>query len=165
VELVVDRVPTSASYPLRQAVLRPHQDLEAVVWEGDDEPDTATFAAFEPEGGAIVGVATVFPEAAPFAPDAVGLDASYGMENRAWRLRGMATAEGLRNQGIGSMVLKAVSDHVASRGGRLLWCNARVGAVAFYEQAGFATFGDEWVLASIGPHIVMWRRVDQEETR
>ena len=162
VELVVERIPATASYPLRQAVLRPHQSIEAVVWEGDDEPRTATFGALDARSGAIVGVGTVFPEAAPFPPEAVGLSPETGLEGAAWRLRGMATRADLRGEGIGSSVLRAVVDHVSSQGGLLIWCNARVGAVGFYERAGFATFGDEWVLASIGPHVVMWRQLEPE---
>ena len=165
VEVAVVEIPVVASYPLRQRVLRPHQGLEAVAWEGDEEPATASFGAVDRQDGAIVGVATVFPEPAPFTPEAVGLEASVAIEEATWRLRGMATSESLRGQGIGSAVLKAVLDHVAAKGGRLIWCNARVGAVGFYERAGFATWGDEWVLASIGPHVVMWRQVEPEGTR
>jgi GNAT superfamily N-acetyltransferase len=165
VEVAVEEIPAAASYPLRQRVLRPSQGLEAVVWEGDDEPSTASFGAIDRQDGAIVGVATVFPEPAPFAPEDVGLGTSVGIGEAAWRLRGMATAESVRGQGVGAMVLGAVLGHVASRGGRLIWCNARVSAVGFYERAGFATWGDEWVLASIGPHVVMWRQVEPEGTR
>jgi GNAT superfamily N-acetyltransferase len=46
----------------------------------------------------------------------------------------MATSEGLRGQGIGTKVLDAVIAHVASHGGGLLWCNARLPAKTFYER-------------------------------
>jgi len=164
VQLGVERIPTVASYPLRHAILRPHQGIDAVVWERDDEPGTATFGAVDSESGAIVGVATVFREPAPFDPAAVGLAAGAGGKETTWRLRGMATCEDLQGRGIGSMVLKAVLDHVAAEGGDLVWCNARVGAIAFYKRAGFETWGDEWELPSIGSHIVMWQRVEPKGT-
>jgi predicted GNAT family N-acyltransferase len=44
---------------------------------------------------------------------------------------------------------------VRERGGGLLWCNARVPAVAFYERAGFNTRGEVWNDPQIGPHIAM----------
>jgi GNAT superfamily N-acetyltransferase len=162
VEVSVERIPAAASYPLRHVVLRPHQSIEAVVWEGDDEPGTATFGAVERASGAIVGVATVFREPTPFDPAEVGIPPGASSEETTWRLRGMATREDLRGQGIGSRVLRAVLDHVAGEGGDLIWCNARVGAIAFYRQAGFEAWGDEWELPSIGPHVVMWRRVEAE---
>src|ERR1035441_2989632 len=47
-----------------------------------------------------------------------------------------------------------------AEGGDLLWCNARVSAIAFYERAGFRTWGEQWVIAAHGPHVVMWRRIE-----
>ena len=96
-----------------------------------------------------MGTATVRREAPPWAADAPD----------AWRLRGMATAEGWRGRGIGGRVLAAVVDHVASRGGGLLWCNARVPAAPFYERAGLATRGEPWTDPDIGPHVAMCRSV------
>jgi GNAT superfamily N-acetyltransferase len=163
VEVGIELIPAAKSYPLRHAVLRPHLGIESVVWEGDEAPETATFGALDLASGAVIGVATVFPEPAPFAGEVAGLGEGNGLEAATWRLRGMATREGLRGQGIGSMVVAAVVRHVASRGGRLLWCNARVGAIAFYQRAGFSTYGEVWVIASVGPHIVMWRRIEEKE--
>jgi GNAT superfamily N-acetyltransferase len=159
--LTVERIPATASYPLRHAVLRPHQDLDSVAWSGDDEPATATFGAIEETTGAVVGVATVFPEPAPFDPAVAGFSSSCPkLESATWRLRGMATSPGLQGRGIGMMVIGAVIGHVADQGGRLLWCNARVSAIGFYERAGFTCFGQPWELPTIGPHVVMWRRVE-----
>jgi GNAT superfamily N-acetyltransferase len=159
VDVGVERIPTAASYPLRHAVLRPHQPFEAAAWEGDDDPTTATFGAVDRATGAVVGVATVFPEPAPFELSEVGLGAGTASKETTWRLRGMATDEAVRGRGIGSKVLDAVVAHVGAEGGELLWCNARVGAVAFYERAGFRTWGELWDLPTVGPHVVMWRRV------
>ncbi|MGA3352883.1 MAG: GNAT family N-acetyltransferase [Acidimicrobiales bacterium] len=164
-QVEVRQIPTAASYPLRHAVLRPQQDIEAVEWEGDEDPGTATFGAVEDANGTIVGVATVLRESAPFEPVVAGLSGETGVESVTWRLRGMATRADLRSRGIGSNVLEAVVEHVAAEGGLLLWCNARVSAIGFYERAGFRTWGDEFVVTSIGPHVVMWRRVDPERVK
>jgi GNAT superfamily N-acetyltransferase len=110
---------------------------------GDDDADTAHFAAVD--GGTVVGTASVRREAAPWAAD----------RQPSWRLRGMATAEGRRSQGIGSALVQAVVGHVRERGGGLLWCNARTPAVSFYERAGFVTQGESWEDPAIGPHIAM----------
>jgi GNAT superfamily N-acetyltransferase len=139
VDIDIKRIPPAASYPLRQAVLRPHQRIDEMGWAGDEEPGAATFGAVERTNGTIVGVATVFPEAAPFDPAEAGVPSGAGKEAAAWRSRGMATSKQVQGQSIGSLVLKAVFDHVATEGGDLLWCNARVSAVGFYERAGFGT--------------------------
>jgi len=71
----------------------------------------------------------------------------------------MATAPEWRRRGVGSALLAAVIDHVATNGGGLLWCNARLGALGFYERAGFQARGDAWEEPVIGPHVAMWRFV------
>jgi len=144
----VRRVPAEITLPLRQRVLRPHETLDQLRLAGDDDPDTGHFAAVEATGE-VVGTASVRREAPPWAPADTG----------AWRLRGMATAESRRGGGIGTVVLRAVVDHVADHGGGTLWCNARLPALTFYQRAGFETRGDAWDEPPIGPHIAMQRVV------
>jgi GNAT superfamily N-acetyltransferase len=71
----------------------------------------------------------------------------------------MATAPERRSTGIGSALFGAVFGHVAGCGGGLLWCNARLAAVGFYERAGMVTTGDVWEEPVIGPHIAMFVQV------
>jgi GNAT superfamily N-acetyltransferase len=87
------------------------------------------------------------PERCPWAPE----------RPDAWRLRGMATAEGLRGAGIGTRLLRAAVDHVRAEGGTLVWCNARVGALAFYEREGFTAAGERYEDPELGPHVPMQR--------
>jgi GNAT superfamily N-acetyltransferase len=142
----VERVAAELTYELRQRILRPHEALYQLRLPGDDDPLAGTFAARTADG-TVVGTAIVLPQECPWRPDDEG----------AWRLRGMATAPELRGHGVGSRVLRAAIDHVSVHGGRLLWCNARIPAVRFYEREGFRTHGDEWADPLIGPHIAMWR--------
>ncbi|HXW80069.1 MAG TPA: GNAT family N-acetyltransferase [Acidimicrobiales bacterium] len=133
---------------LRQLVLRPHQTLEEVRWETDGQANAEHFCAYD-EAGAVVCVASLWREPPPWQPSAPN----------AWRLRGMATAPEWREKGAGSAVLTAVVAHVAGGGGGLLWCNARLGAVKFYERAGMATRGEQWEEPIIGPHVAMYMMV------
>ncbi|MGH9307562.1 MAG: GNAT family N-acetyltransferase [Acidimicrobiales bacterium] len=142
-DIEVQRVEASRTYPLRQAVLRPHQSVEQMALDGDDDPDSAHFAALC--DGQVVTTASVRPEAPPWEPD----------HPLSWRLRGMATTGEHRNQGIGGRVLGAVVKHVQQGGGGLLWCNARLPALPFYRRAGFVARGEAWVDPTIGPHIAM----------
>jgi len=148
----IDRVPAEATYALRHQVLRPHAPLSAVQLPGDDDPATGTFAARTADGEG-VGSAIVRPEACPWQPDVAG----------AWRLRGMATAESMRGQGVGAHVLRATIAHVVLEGGQLIWCNARMPAMRFYQREGFLTEGEPWEDAQLGPHIAMWRQVELPE--
>lgn len=132
---------------LRQAVLRPHQRPDEVRFPDDEGPGTAHFCARDDDDD-VVGVVSVMRQGPPWRPD---LD--------AWRLRGMATAPEWRGTGVGSALVGAVFDHVAAGGGGLLWCNARLAAVGFYERAGMVTTGDVWEEPVIGPHIAMFVQV------
>jgi GNAT superfamily N-acetyltransferase len=148
VDARVERVASEVGLPLRQRVLRPHQTLEQLRAPDDDAPDTGNYAAFA--DGEVVATGSVRREAPPWAPTV----------DDAWRLRGMATDDGWRSRGVGSRVLDAIIEHVRARGGGLLWCNARVPAVQFYERAGFVTRGAVWEEPVIGPHVAMARRVE-----
>jgi GNAT superfamily N-acetyltransferase len=145
-DVVVERVAPEVTHPLRHRVLRAGQPADRVRLAADDHPATAAFAARTLDG-TVVGTTIVTPEPCPWAPDRPG----------AWRLRGMATAEGLRSTGIGARLLAVALDHIAAQGGELVWCNARTPARRFYERAGFLAHGAEWVDPEIGPHIAMWR--------
>jgi GNAT superfamily N-acetyltransferase len=139
----VEKVAAAVTFPLRQRVLRPHETLAQLALPGDDDADAGHFAACD--DGEVVGTASVRHEPPPWDEG----------DLTAWRLRGMATDDARRSQGIGAAVLAAVIGHVESHGGGLLWCNARIPASRFYERAGFVTRGDPWDDPVIGPHVQM----------
>ncbi len=146
--LEIRAVPAEAAVALRHAVLRPHAPLDAARLAGDGAPGGAVFAALE--DGEVVSTAAVHRE------DAAGLRARGGPH---WRLRAVATREDRRGLGLGSGVLAAVCEHVASHGGGLLWCTARLGARGFYLRHGFDAEGEEWVDPQTGPHVHMSRLI------
>ncbi len=126
---------------LRLRVLRPGQPWSSVVHDYDSWPDTFHVAAFSPQN-LIVACATFYPE-----PTEDG--------RAAWRLRAMASAPEVRGQGYGAACLRYGLAEVRRRGAALVWCNARSGAVGFYQRLGFAVVSDEFDIPSIGPHYVM----------
>lgn len=132
------------THPLRQAVLRPNQPPENLVYPADDAPDTLHLGAWQGED--LVGIASIYAEPLPDAD-----------ESGWWRLRGMATHPEVRGSGIGRALLLACLAHVAERGDTGLWCNARTSACGFYLALGFEKIGDEFEIEGIGPHFVMKR--------
>lgn len=116
--------------PLRMAVLRPDQPVVAPDWH--DLPGVRHFGAYD--GDDLIGCATVFPS--PYeSPTGTS-------EPAAWQLRGMAVAQGRQGRGIGAVVLAAAIEVVRAAGAPLLWANARVAALSFYERMGFAVVGE-----------------------
>jgi predicted GNAT family N-acyltransferase len=144
--VIIEQVPAATVRPLRQRVLRPHQTIAEQVFDGDDAPGAAHFAAFASEGDdQPMGIASITPEPHPVSP-APG----------DWRIRGMATdPERGRGTGAGARLLTACIDHARAHRGARVWCNARTPAAGFYVRAGFATEGEEFTMPSIGPHFLM----------
>ena len=143
--------------PLRGTVLRPGQPPANLIYPGDDAPDSFHAGAFV--DGELVGIATVYPEPMPRAPDASDEAAQALDPDNAFRLRGMATRPDLQGQGIGRATLQRCIDYVRDAGADVLWCNARTTALPFYAPFGFQTLGDEFEIEGIGPHYVMWTDV------
>jgi GNAT superfamily N-acetyltransferase len=142
-DIDVEFVRPEILYVLRRDVLRPGQPLTAAMHDYDFKPDTFHVAAFGPLNQ-VAACATFYPEPTP-----------YETNEAAWRLRAMASQPELRGQGYGAAALRYGIAEIRRRGGTLLWCNARSGALGFYERIGFSTVGDEFEIESIGPHFVM----------
>lgn len=138
--ICVRQVPVDVVRPLRTAVLRPGQELAAVSWPGDDEPDSVHLAAYE-ETGDTCGVGTLVREPTD-RPD-------------TWRLRGMAVAASARGRGVGTAVLQALLERARADDAALVWCTARLAARSLYERAGFRAVGEIYDLPGIGPHLRM----------
>ena len=138
----IRRIDAADTRPLRHAILRPNQPFEATVYPLDQEPASGHLGAFL--GDELVGVASVFNEARPGDTDPC-----------AWRLRGMATREQDRGQGIGSALLHACLDYLRTASGTTLWFNARTTAAGFYSRFGFVVQGEVFNIEGIGPHVVM----------
>ena len=127
-------------FDLRHAVLRAGKPREAARYPGDDAPSTRHFAAVE--GGHVICCLTFLRSEWEGQP--------------AWQLRGMATAPERRRGGIGQKLLlhaEAALRHETP--GDSFWCNARSGAVGFYEKLGWRVVSAEFDIAGVGPHVKM----------
>ena len=133
-------------HALRRQVLRPGQPWSSVNHDYDSWPETFHVAAFGPRGE-VAACASFHPDTAPHRPAS---DPAH-----TWRLRGMASLPELRGQGYGAAALRYGIAEIRRRGGTLLWCNARSGALGFYLRLGFSVVGDEFEIPPIGPHYVM----------
>jgi SAM-dependent methyltransferase/GNAT superfamily N-acetyltransferase len=135
---------------LREEVLRPGQTPQQLAYPLDDAPETLHLAV--KRRGSIVAVGSVMRD--PHPTDPLPGD---------WRIRGMATRERMRGQGIGAAVLERIELHVLDREGSRLWCNARVGARALYERAGFIVEGETFEISEIGEHHLMSKQLQSSQ--
>ncbi len=76
-----------------------------------------------------------------------------------YQLRGMATIEKYRGQGIGNLLMNFAITYLRGQKVNYLWCNARKKAVQFYQNLGFEVISDEFEQPNIGPHYVMYVKI------
>ncbi|MBX6372287.1 MAG: hypothetical protein IRZ02_08545 [Acidothermus sp.] len=157
-------VPVEVIRTLRWRVLRPTQPREAAVYPGDDGPETFHVAVLARDADAVPA-----PDADALLAgdadavlagdaDAVLACASFYLEptpdgRPGWRLRGMAAA--VPRRGHGTAALLFGWEEVRRRGGALVWCNARLTAVPFYQRHGFVVTSGEFDVPPLGLHVRM----------
>lgn len=139
--LLIQPIAAQQTHQLRHQILRPHQSLQEMEFPNDQAPYVFHLGAIQE--GQIVGIVSVYPESQ-----------TGQIPSQDWRLRGMAVDLNLQGRGIGALLVKAVMDQCRTRGGGLLWCNARTPAVPFYEKLGFTKVGQEFEIEGIGPHFL-----------
>jgi GNAT superfamily N-acetyltransferase len=143
--------------PLRHTVLRPGAPVDDVYFPSDETAGSCHAGSFL--DGELVAVGSISPEARPADAPGGALPTHEADLDAAWRVRGMATTEWARSRGAGALVLAHLTAHAVAQGASVLWCNARVGAVAFYRREGWVLASDEFDIPDVGPHFVMERRV------
>jgi GNAT superfamily N-acetyltransferase len=137
-DLTYGEVSVEMILPLRHRMLRAGLPLEMARFPGDDAAATLHFAAMA--DGEPVCCLTLMTADWDHRP--------------AWQLRGMATALEFQRRGIGRRLLSfAIAEADRHEDAWLLWCNARVSAIAFYESAGWQVVSDEFEIPLAGPHV------------
>jgi tetratricopeptide (TPR) repeat protein len=130
---------------LRHRVLRLGMPRDAAIFPGDDAATTRHAIAIV--SGRVACCATIMLEPIDSLP--------------AWRLRGMATDEAHRSLRLGARVLSLLeseASRVVDTG--LIWCNARIGAVPFYERAGWSVLtSTPYDIPTAGLHHTMAKRL------
>ena len=135
---------------LRHEILRTGLPRELAYFDGDDEP--TTFHLVAERDGWIVGCATILQRPWNDQP--------------AWQLRGMAVSKSMQGTGIGSKLLREIEELAAlQKFSNQLWANARVPAVKFYHDHGWAVVSEEFHIQHAGPHVKITKTIGTAELR
>ena len=138
------RIEATDLYEMRARVVNAGIERTRPDFDGDDEPETRHYGYYLDD--AIVCCATL-------------MSACWEGE-AAWQLRGMATEPACRNQGLGARFLHAIeSDILAHSDRRIVWCNARVAAIPFYERQGWRLMSEPFHIEAVGLHRKMLKRL------
>ena len=134
------------TWPLRLKVLRKGSTAPSCPFPGDDAEGAFHLGAFIE--GRCISIASFLPDRNEELPG-----------KNQFRLRGMATDPEFQGKGAGGKLIAFSIEALRSREADLIWCNARIGAVRFYERMGFLKIGNEFSIEGIGPHYVMVREL------
>lgn len=145
-DMLIRFITALETYPLRHALLRPHQALTNVIFDGDEMVDTFHLGIYDAQR--LIGIASLYKHRFILSP-----------HSDSWQLRGMAILPEYQGKGYGCSLVQTALQKIANRGGEILWCNAREAAVKFYQSLAFKITSERFDIADIGPHYLMWREV------
>ena len=146
-ELSVRRISAAETRQLRHRVLWPHlSSPEVCVIDIDEREDAFHVGVFADER--LISIGSFFAMESP----RLAIQPQY-------RLRAMATDAEFRRLHAGDTLIQFALQELGLRGVVVLWCDARLVAVPFYEQLGFKKFDDVYEVPLIGPHHFMWKEV------
>ncbi len=142
------RINAQDTYPIRQLMLVPSHLLKKAKFENDDDEDISFHLGAFKESK-LVSVASFFYERNQLFSDL-----------HQYQLRGMATLPEFQGQGLSSELLSSAFPIIKQNFCTMLWCNARVPAVGFYQKVGFKKLNDDvFEIDDIGPHILMFKQI------
>src|SRR5690606_19067986 len=72
-----------------------------------------------------------------------------------FQLRGMAVLKQYQGQGIGAVLVKQSEEWIVEQKGSLIWLNARLVAVSFYEKLGYRISSRKFEIRLVGVHYTM----------
>ena len=132
---------------LRHRVLWPHlPSPEVCVIDIDNREDAFHVGVFH--DGILISIGSFFCMQSPRLP-----------HETQYRLRAMATDPDYRRMHAGEHVITFATEALRKRYVGVLWCDARLVAVPFYESIGFSKFDDVYEVPLIGPHHFMWKEL------
>lgn len=136
------------TYKLRLEVLWPHLnsvDECGIEVDGCD----GTFHVGAKKDGEVVAIGTFLIEH----------NKKFNNKNQ-YRLRAMASSPEVRGENFGKKVIDFAINKLKSEDVEILWCDARKVALGFYEKMGFEVIGDFYEVRNVGPHKLMYYRIN-----
>ncbi|HAZ12424.1 MAG: hypothetical protein A2X86_15915 [Bdellovibrionales bacterium GWA2_49_15] len=141
------RIHPKDTISIRHQMLRSGKPIDSCIYNGDDDEQTFHLGAFVDTK--LVSVASFYFEKHPIL-----------LPPYQYRLRGMATLSEHQRSGLSSELLKMAFPIIKQNLASLLWCNARLTAVGFYEKVGFERVGESFNISDIGEHILMTKKIE-----
>lgn len=138
----IEEISAEDTYPIRKNILRKNMSLSHVM-HGDLDPETLHLGVFAEEELVCIGSF---------------MKASFeGLSGSQYQLRGMAAREESQGKGFGKLLLERAELILSGKGIDIIWCNARITAVEFYEKLGYQAMGKQFEVPQVGAHFKMFK--------
>ncbi len=141
----IRKITATETYPLRHKILRQNEPIEKCVYPYDTADSTVHFGLFE--NNVLIGIISVFET----SKDVFTV-------KKQFQIRGMAILENQQKKGYGAALVQHAISHLQKENNFLIWFNARIIALGFYEKLGFEKIGTEFEIVPIGMHYIMYKR-------
>jgi GNAT superfamily N-acetyltransferase len=142
----VKQIEAKDTYKIRNKILRKGLPIDSCYFDGDTDDSTFHLGAYIDDS--LASIASFYLKSNPVFP-----------EEYQFQLRGMATLKNYQGQGLSQALLRAAFPIIKQNHVNALWCNARIGAVGFYEKVGFEVRGEEFNIEGVGPHVLMYKKI------
>lgn len=146
---MIRKITAIETFPVRHPVLRAGKPIESCHFDGDDLETTHHFGYYD--DGILVGIITLKKEN----------DSDFSVENQ-YRIRGMAVLETHRKKDFGKQLVAHSEAFVIKNNTNLIWFNARIIAVGFYEKLGYSIIGEAFEMTDIGTHYKMFKTFERK---
>ena len=146
---IIKKIAATETYSVRLPVLRKGKPIESCHFDGDDLESTQHFGLYLSQE--LVGIISLFKKNNP----------TFSEKNQ-YQIRGMAVLENHRKKDFGKALIIHSEEECKNQGVDLIWFNARMEAIGFYEKMGYKQEGIPFDIPDIGEHIVMFKKNKNE---
>ncbi len=126
------------TYAVRHPVLRKGLPISSCAFDRDEDNSTIHLGALL--DNKLIGVLTLMRHAT------------------AMQLRGMAVLEPYQGQGVGKQLITKAEELIKTQNRAIIWMNARLIAIPFYEACGYHKEGSAFVLPYGETHYKMTKK-------
>lgn len=132
------------AFDLRSNFLRTPTMPPYHAFEGENLPSSLHLGAYD--GNRIVSAVSF-----------VQGKSDHFSQDKQYMMRAMVTDPDYRNKHAASIIIEEGIRELVKRGTEVVWFNARVYAIPFYEKNGFTVIGDEFMIPDVCMHKVMYK--------
>ncbi|MBX9808145.1 MAG: GNAT family N-acetyltransferase [Flavobacteriaceae bacterium] len=142
---IIKKIASTATFLVRHPVLRAGKPIGSCVFDGDDLETTLHFGLYLAQE--LVGIISLFKKSNPIFK-----------EQNQYQIRGMAVLQNQQKKDFGKALVLHSEAYCKNQNVELIWFNARVEAVGFYEKMGYQNIGNTFEIPDVGVHILMFKK-------